>query len=172
MPRNFSIKSIAIAAGALLQVIACQRTQAPLEGAWRVVDRVVTGDSGTNHSPQPSLYLFAKRHYSIFEVSGSQPRGLFATENPTDAEKIAAYDSFIANTGTYETADSTLTTHPIVARSPAFMAGGSDRYRFHVAGDTLWLGQSSTDLRVRIGNQLVASTGPRSETQLKLVRAE
>ncbi len=53
--------------------------------------------------------------------------------------KVAAYDSFVANAGTYEVADSTLTIHPVVARSPNFMSGGSDKYRFRVSGDTLWL---------------------------------
>ena len=83
-------------------------------------------------------------------VTGNQPRTLAATDSATDAEKLAAYDSFVANSGTYEVADSTLTIHPIVARSPNYMSGGSDKYHFRVSGDTLWLSNTGADIRTRI----------------------
>jgi hypothetical protein len=119
---------------------------------------------------QPNLFLFTDRHYSMMRVTGNQPRTLAAKDSVTDAEKLAAYDSFVANSGTYEVADSTLTTHPIVARSPNFMSGGSDKYTFRVSGDTLWLSNTGADLRAMIGGQLVAPSGPPSATQLVLVR--
>ena len=121
---------------------------------------------------QPSVYLFVDGHYSMMRVTGNQPRALAATDSVTDAEKLAAYDSFIANSGKYEVADSTLTIHPVVARSPNFMSGGSDRYHFRVSGDTLWLSNTGADLRAMIGGQLVPPSGPPSPTLLVLVRQE
>jgi hypothetical protein len=72
-------------------------------------------------------------------VVGEQSRGLFvASTAPTDSEKIAAYDSFVANSGRYERVDSNL-VRPIVAKSPNFMAGDSQVFSVRLLGDTLWL---------------------------------
>jgi hypothetical protein len=131
---------------------------------------VVSIRAGQDSAVQPSLYLFGDKHYSMMRVTGNQPRTLAAKDSATDAEKLAAYDSFIANTGTYEVADSTLTIHPVVARSPNFMSGGSDKYQFRVSGDTLWLSNSGVDIRTRIGGQLVPPSGPQNATTLVLVR--
>ncbi len=120
----------------------------PLEGAWKLVELSTTSPdtSSTITSPQPSLYIFAKQHYSVMYVPGSEPRQLFSGDDPiigstapTDAEKLAAYDSFIANSGTYELTDSTLTTRPMVAKNPNFMAGGSLTFTYRVEADTLRL---------------------------------
>jgi len=105
-------------------------------------------------------------------VPGNKPRALYKAQEPTNEEKISAFDSLIANTGTYEISGSTLTIHPIVARNPNFMAGGSDKYQFRIEGTTLTLTEKSTDLNVRIGNRVVPASGPASETRLKLVRME
>ena len=88
----------------------------------------------------------------------------------TDAEKLAAYDSFVANSGTYEVAGSTITIHPVVARSPNYMSGGSDKYQFRVSGDTLWLENTGTDFRTMIGGQLVNPAARPSTTTQVLVR--
>ena len=163
--------SIALTALVATLLAGCERAEPPLEGAWSVVSIHVTGpDSGPNTMAQPSLYLFGDKHYSMMRVTGNQPRPLAAADSVTDAEKLAAYDSFIANSGTYEGADSTLTIHPVVARSPNFMSGGSDKYQFRVSGDTLWLSNTGADLRTMIGGQLVTPAGPPSATMLVLVR--
>jgi hypothetical protein len=165
---------IPFAALAAAILIGCQKAEAPeppLEGAWSVVSIHVAGpDSAANTTVQPSLFLFGDRHYSMMRVTGNQPRTLAAKDSVTDAEKLAAYDSFVANTGTYETADSTLTIHPVVARSPNFMSGGSDKYHFRISGDTLWLSNTGADFRTTIGGQLVTPSGTRSATVLVLVR--
>jgi hypothetical protein len=168
-----SAARFAIATLAATLLAACQRAESPeppLEGAWSIVSIRVTGPDSAATTVQPNLFLFTDRHYSMMRVTGNQPRTLAAKDSVTDAEKLAAYDSFVANSGTYEVADSTLTTHPIVARSPNFMSGGSDKYTFRVSGDTLWLSNTGADLRTMIGGQLVAPSGPPSATQLVLVR--
>ena len=165
---------ITLAALAVTLLAACERADAPeppLEGAWSVVSIRLTGpDSALNTTVQPSLYLFGDKHYSMMRVTGNQPRPLAATDSATDAEKLAAHNSFIANTGTYEVADSTLTIHPVVARSPNYMSGGSDKYHFRVSGDTLWLTNTGADIQTRIGGQLVGPTGTPNATMLLLLR--
>ncbi len=168
---------IALVALAAILLTACERgeraehPQSALEGAWSVASIHVTGpDSAANTTVQPSLFLFGDKHYSMMRVTGNQPRALAAKDSFTDAEKLAAYNSFVANTGTYEVADSTLTIHPVVARSPNYMSGGSDKYHFRVSGDTLWLSNTGTDIRTRIGGQLVGPSGVPSATMLVLVR--
>ena len=161
---------IAFAVLAVTLLTACERkesAESPLEGAWGVASIHVTGPDSANTTVQPSLYLFGDKHYSMFRVTGN--RAWAATDSATDAERLAAYKSFIANTGTYEVADSTLTTHPIVARSPNFM-GGSDIYHFRVSGDTLWLSNTGADIRTMIGGKLVGPSGTPSATTLVLVR--
>ncbi len=154
-------------------LVAQTGTRKPVEGVWRVVEIVVTGaDASNNASPQPSLFIFTRHHYSQMWIRGTQPRALFKAEEPTDEEKIPAFDSFVANTGTYEVMGTTLTIRPIVARYPNFMAGGFDKYQFRIKGNTLWLTEKSTAQTSRIGSQIVPSSAPVSETRLKLVRVQ
>jgi hypothetical protein len=127
----------------------------PLEGVWETIEVSLTSPdtSWTNPSPQPSLLIFTQRQYSITAVLGREPRELLS-DQPSDAERLAAYDAFAAHSGTYELSDSTLTARPIVALDPNFMSGGaSQTYTFRVSGDTLWRtfsprGAPDTELRV------------------------
>ena len=154
-------------------VSAQNSTRKPIEGVWKVTEIVVTGADAVNvATPQPGLIIFARKHYSVMWIPGNQPRSLFKGEDPTDQEKIAAYDSFVANSGTYEVAGATLTLHPMVARSPNFMAGGVSKSQLRIEGTTLWLTQKNTDLSLRTGNGVGPSSGPASETRLKLSRVE
>jgi hypothetical protein len=166
--------SIALTALAATLLTACERaerSESPLEGAWSVASIQASGpDSAANATVQSSLFLFGDKHYSMMRVTGNQPRTLAATDSATDAEKLAAYNTFIPNSGTYEDADSTLTIQPDVARSPNIMSGGSDKYHFRVSGDTLWLSNTGTDIRTLIGGQLVGPTGTPSATILVLMR--
>lgn len=114
-----------------------------LTGAWKVVE-VTAADGKKNTKVQPSLYLFTDKHYSIMSVPGDKPRAVAKDEQKiTDAEKIAAYDSFIANSGTYEITGATFTTHVIVARGPNFMVNGTQTYDFKVEGKTLTISLKS-----------------------------
>lgn len=168
--------TIALAALTAVLLSACEGAEdadtpvSPLVGAWSIVSMSVTGpDSAAGTTVQPSLYLFGDRHYSMMRVTGDKPRTLAAADSMTDAERLAAYDSFVANTGTYEVADSSITIHPVVARSPNYMSGGSDKYQFRVSGDTLWLSNTGADFKTMIGGQLVTPPG-RSTSMLVLVR--
>jgi hypothetical protein len=154
-------------------VSAQSSTKKPIEGVWRVTEIVVTGEDASNvPNPQPGLIIFTQKHYSVMWVPGNQPRSLFIGQNPTNDEKIAAYDSFVANSGSYEVAEGILTLHPMVARSPNFMAGGVSKNQLRIEGTTMWLTQKNTDLSLRTGDRVAPSSGPASETRLKLSRVE
>ena len=153
---------------------AQNRTAAnPLEGAWRETEIVVTGrDASTIQNPQPSLYVFTPTHYAMMGTLGDRPRALFKSLDPTNEEKMAAFDSFWGNSGTYEVTGDVLTTRPVVARMPNFMADGFERYQFRIDGNTLMLTSKSTDENYRVGEQVVPDSRPISETRTKLVRIQ
>ncbi len=146
---------IVLAGLALTVLTACQPSPppaeqvSPLEGVWRISEMSVTGPdtSYTITSPQPGLYLFTERHYSSMYVPANEPRSLVVGDAPiigsielTDAEKVASWDTFIANSGTYEVTDSTITFRPIVAKSANLMAtGGPLTMTYRVMEDMLHL---------------------------------
>jgi hypothetical protein len=137
---------ILVAAG----IAACadrDQSEAPLlVGAWRIVE-TTTPDGTVNPSPQPSLYIFADRHYSMVRVIGSEARPLLADtatrSTITDAEMRTIFMPFVSNSGTYELQGSTLVNRPTVSLWPNFMAGGSDTSEISLAGDTLRITQRS-----------------------------
>lgn len=67
-----------------------QRTSSGIVGVWKVTELLsrVPGENWTNVSPQQSLYIFTKKHYSYMYTLGKGPRPLFAGDpnKPTDAE--------------------------------------------------------------------------------------
>jgi hypothetical protein len=140
-------------------------TAGSLEGVWKIVEMVTTGaNASTITTPQPSLVIFTKGHYSFLYVHGAQPRPQFAPakdpDNLTDAEKIARYEQwsrFTANAGTYEVKGSTLTRRPLVAKNETVMAKNSSlANEVKLEGNTLWLiekseaGQPASETRARL----------------------
>lgn len=141
-----------------------------LEGVWKATEIVVTGAGAYAVSaPQPGLFIFTKSHYSWMWVPGGTPRALFKTEVPTNEEKLAAFDSLMASSGTYELNGSTATFRPIVTRGPNIV---SINEQFRIEGDTLTLTWTSSDLHLRIGQDVVRSTAPSFQGRMKLVRVE
>lgn len=141
-----------------------------LEGTWQPVQAVVTrGDSTETQDSEPTLYIFSPTHYTMMGTIGG-PRVLYSTLDPTDEEKLAAFNSFWGNGGTYDVVGNTLTIHPAFARNPNYMAGGYRSFQFRVVGDTLWLNSKSTDGHFRLGGEVVPDPRPFSETEIKLVR--
>jgi Lipocalin-like domain len=152
---------------------AQNRTANGLEGVWRETEIVVTGrDASTIQNPQPSIYVFTPTHYAMMGTLGDRPRALFKSLDPTNEEKIAGFDSFWGNSGTYEVTGDVLTIRPVVARMPNFMAGGFQRYQFHVDGNTLLLTSKSTDENYRVGEQVMPDARPTSETRTRLMRVQ
>ena len=108
-----------------------------IDGAWRLVS--LKPAEGALVTAPAGLYIFAPGHYSVVYATLSS-RTPFANDTaPTTAEKVRAYDSFIANAGTYVMTGDTLVVRPIISRNPGYMGGGEDRFVLRFAGDTLWL---------------------------------
>lgn len=117
--------------------------QTRLAGVWKVTEfatPVPSVNSVITTTAQPGIFIFTKRNYSIMYVSSSKPRPRYPQQNPTEAQKVAAWEPFSANAGTYEIKGSILTTHPLVAKNPAVMAPGAFvNYTFKFEGNTLLL---------------------------------
>jgi hypothetical protein len=124
------LASLAVAALLATVVVPLFAQTGSLKGAWRVIE--TTTDGKVNAKPEPGLYLFTDRHYSIMRVT--EPRKAFP-EQPTAQDKVAAFDPFIANSGTYEVKGSQLVTKPAVAKNPNVMTGpgGTSELRFEGA---------------------------------------
>jgi len=155
--------SLRVAAGLFSLLALAQHPprsrRASLEGVWERQSVTYRGPdtSWTNLRPQPSLYIFTKGYYSMMFVPGTGARTPFTSGRPTAAERITAFDSFRASSGTYEVQDSGLTVRPRVARVPYLMAGEAQNYTYQLRGDSLWLtldypwvGDTMRTARVRV----------------------
>lgn len=151
-------------------LVAQVRSRPTLEGVWKPTEIVVTGAGAyAVAAPQPGVFIFTKTHYSWMWVPGGKPRVLFKAVTPTNEEKLSAFDSLAASSGTYELNGSTATFRPTVAKGPNTV---SIDEHFHIEGDTLTLTWKSTDMRLRIGQVVVQSTAPASQGRMTLVRIE
>jgi hypothetical protein len=94
MKRTVTAASLA---GALLPSASSAQSRPSVQGAWHVVE---VSPGATN--PQPSLYLFTARHYSIMRVLSQDPRpGFNDPANVTEAEALAVWGPLQAQSGTY-----------------------------------------------------------------------
>lgn len=116
--------------------------------------------------------IFGRKYYSIMYVASDKERPIYAAAAPTQEEKAAAFDSILANAGTFDVVGKTLTIRPTVARNPGFAGGGFAAYQVRIEGKTLWLTNKNSDFSFRVGNKIVPLSGPASETTIKLVRLE
>jgi Lipocalin-like domain len=124
-------------------IAPAQQKSTPLTGAWEVTKLQMTGPKAqTITNPQPGLYLFTGKYFSIMMVMGDRPRPIHPTlpEVPkaTVQEILAVYGPYVANTGTYEINGDALIMHPIVSKNPELM-GGSVIYSFEIHGNSLTL---------------------------------
>ena len=115
-----------------------------LVGVWLISETVVTTTDGTtrNENPQPGLYIFTERHFSNMLIPSVEQRAPLSAER-TDQERLAAFENFIADEGTYESTDSEITVHNIIAKipnvMPPFRAGADLTYGYKFEGESLML---------------------------------
>ena len=92
-------------------------------------DGIVGGQSETVQ-PQPGQFISTQSRYSAVWVPQAEPRAVSAKRwEPTAEEKIAHFESVVANSGAYDVSGSRVTLRPIVAKMPEF-AGGHLTYEF------------------------------------------
>jgi hypothetical protein len=141
----------AAAVGACLgvgqMVSLAQGKTSPVVGVWRVAELTRTGpNAGTNAHPQPGLYIFTARHYSIETVTSDGPRPELPEQGATDKQRSDAFGPpFTANAGTYEIKGNELIDTVIVAKNPNIMRTGAlQTFTFKMEGkNTLWLTQKA-----------------------------
>jgi hypothetical protein len=102
-----------------------------LKGAWRVAE-VTSVQGERNGSPEPGLYIFTDRYYSIQWLT--RERSAYP-QNPTEQDRLAAWAPLIAHSGTYAVNGTILSTKAIVAKTPSVMtgAGGTAELKFEGA---------------------------------------
>lgn len=130
-------------------------TVAQLVGSWRLVSVEVTLKDETV-KPDDRFGPHA-RGYIMYEPDGhmcaeimNPDRGAWKNPNkPTDEEKIAAFDGFIAYCGTYklDAEHSTVTHYPEVAENPPYV-GSTQPRPFKIEGKRLIITPASTDPNV------------------------
>lgn len=113
-----------------------------LAGAW-IVTSWESSDGEVNSEPQRGLFVFtASGNYSMMYVFGSEPRPEYTGENLTDDEKLAAYDSFVANSGRYSVDGDQIIYEAYMAKDPNYMAAFEENattVSFTLEGETLTL---------------------------------
>jgi hypothetical protein len=118
-------------------------SQSTIQGVWQVSEVTAASPKpATNTKPEPGLYIFTAKHYSIVRITGDKPRPNLpdAVQKATAAELLAVWNPFAANAGTYEVSGGNLTTRPMVAKNPAAMSTGAFNVSaFKIEGNTLWL---------------------------------
>ena len=141
------------------------QSRSPLEGVWKILEvssRLPGADWTVATPPYLSVYIFTPKHYSYMFAPGVGPRRLFAGDpnQPSEAEKIAAYDSIVASSGTYILEGTTLTMTAIIHKNPNEMTGEPLRYTVAV---------ESNRMRMTIANPPFA---PGRERRTLLTRLE
>jgi|GEM_PF-4723170 len=126
-----------------------------IEGAWKLECYRFEGENmrGEVNPAQASLFLFTDSHYSISYVLGDTPRSALP-DTPSNEEIVAAYRSFVSNSGRFEQSDSTLMTYPLITRNPNVTAESATpvRYVYSIRQDTLFLSlpEAPGDVKVRV----------------------
>lgn len=98
-----------------------------IQGVWQITE-ISTTEGLLNSAPQPGLYLFTKKYYSIVYVWGTAPRPILTDIDKATADELRAVfvNRFVANAGTYHLAKGKLYIHRVVAKDPVHMQPGQD----------------------------------------------
>ncbi len=123
------------------------QAQGSLEGAWQRTEiRMSFGPyEEVISDTEMALILFTQGHYSTMRNLSDRsefPKGPGRLE--TNEQKIAAFESFFANAGSYEVAGSKLTLRHILARNPRAV-GGTVESEYRVEGDKLMISTTDND---------------------------
>jgi hypothetical protein len=130
-------------------------TVAQLVGSWRLVSVEITLNDGTV-KPDDRFGPHA-RGYIMYEPDGHMCAEIMNPDrptwknpdNPTDEEKITAFNGFIAYCGTYrlDAEHSTVTHYPEVAENPPYV-GSTQPRPFKIEGKRLIITPASKDPKV------------------------
>ena len=126
---------------ALLGIFAFAGTveaqESSIVGSW-----ITSSWDGQDGDSQPGLLIFTETNYSIMFVPAGMVRERFAGETWTDADKVEAVNTLIANSGRYTRSGNQITTEAYVALNQNYMADWGENhftYTFRVESDMLHL---------------------------------
>ncbi len=136
MPRSL-LTALAVV---IFMPLTAQGQSSALRGVWKSTEVSLTSPdtSWTRTDARPALLMFTEHHYSWMGTGGSGSRERLSDE-PSDAERLEAWQPFFASAGTYEVTGSTVTRRPIVAKNPNNEGSWTSTYRYRIEGDTLWM---------------------------------
>ncbi len=117
--RSATSIGVLFAAVGTLTLPGQSHAQASLQGAWSATGWTRGGQPVA--TPQRGLLVFTRQHYSIMFVSDDKERAHYTGDNMTDAEKLAAYNSITANSGSYAVSGDKVTIKAYMAKDPNYM---------------------------------------------------
>lgn len=142
------MRSLTVVAVALVALSPCTASAQSIEGAWRLAE--YSSPDGPTYTDPPSLMIFADGYYSRVFVRTNDTRQPL-NEASTDADRVAAWNPFVSNSGTYTISGSTLTLLATVAKMPSTNRT-PNTWEFRIEGNTLRLtgsGEGVADTRQR-----------------------
>jgi hypothetical protein len=115
--------ALAIVAVCLLGPVA-RAQQNPLTGTWKVITIALPNQPRIT-APQPGLYIFTPKYYSVVRINSDKP--------PANA------DTLTAQSGTYTVVGNRLRIHPIASINPGDISGPETEYEFDISSQTMVL---------------------------------
>ena len=115
--------------------------QDSLEGAWQTTEVMFTGGSEEDETitdPNMQIVVYSAGHYSIMRNAGDRPAPLPEGQTPTDEDRLAAFASFRASSGTYEVSGSKIMSHVMMDRLPG-LVGRTNEVEYRIEGDKLMI---------------------------------
>jgi hypothetical protein len=116
---------------------AQSRTPIAIAGVWQVIEARDGYGKDITDPDERTMYIFTARHFSILWSELNRPE---LTGTLSDSAKVAMWQDFGAQAGSYEVSRDTLVLHTDIAKSPSAMKGGAfQKFHLTLAGAVLWL---------------------------------
>jgi Lipocalin-like domain len=120
----------------LAALAASAQARNPLVGTWAVAEGTTLPSGAVRENPS-GMMIFTGRHFSWIIFFGKRPNYTSPAE-ATDAQKVAVFETFGANAGTYTGSGSAVTLHYTAAKHPYMHAPGyTEVWNFKLDGKTL-----------------------------------
>ena len=129
-----------LASFAIVTAVQAQSHAAnPLVGTWRIAE-IADANKPPLTEPQPGLYIFTPKHYSMVRINGTKPLPDYpSNDKATDADKVAVFNALYLQSGTYTLKDNILSIKALVAKSAFAMTAAGNQYDVAISGNTLVL---------------------------------
>lgn len=128
------ILSLFLVSGSLY---AQAQQQNALMGTWKVTTIALPNQPQIT-SPQPGLYIFTPKYYSIIRINRNKPDPFSAApEEAKDKDILASSEGVTAEAGTYTVSGNHLRMRPLTANDPSAITGPGSEYEFEIRGKSV-----------------------------------